>query len=143
MEEAVADVPDERMAEQFPGLPNHPAWSLTHLATAFDFTHVTLGGQRVCPAEWVEISKPGSTPQADRDVYAAKEELLAKYRDAGAALEETCRNADADLWQRESPEALQSFAPTLGHLATFMLAGHDLYHLGQLMPWRRAAGLTK
>ena len=143
VEEAMKDVPDERMAEQFPGLPNHPAWTMTHLAVAHDFANQVLGGQTVCPKAWNELANPGTTPVADRSTYAAKNELMTKYGEAAAGLEATVRAAEPDTWGRESPEFIRSFAPTLGHLATYMLAAHDQYHLGQLMCWRRAAGLLK
>src|SRR4051812_35091605 len=49
----VADVADERMAEQpLPGV-NHPAWILGHLAFSADRARWLLGGEKEMPAAWL------------------------------------------------------------------------------------------
>ena len=58
----IADVPDERMAEQPVAGVNHPAWILGHLAYSADRGRWLLGLNRECPAEWTEMFGPGSKP---------------------------------------------------------------------------------
>ncbi len=134
------DVDDASMCEQPLGL-NHPAWLLTHLATAADYAANLLGGQGVCPASWNDLAdtkKPLSKNRAD---YPAKDELINTF-------EAAFKNA-AGLYEKSSAEALsqqqklgffETELPTVGDMATFLIISHTNLHLGQLSAWRRATG---
>ena len=140
---AVDDVPDDRMAEQFPHIPNHPAWTLTHLCGSLDFMLGAIGGAPQSPSDWGTLAGPGTTPSADRGVYAPKAELLATFDRVHAEVDRFVRGVDLDVFERESPEHIRKFAPRLGNVVIFMLASHEPYHLAQLADWRRGAGLAK
>ena len=138
--QVLADIDDASMCEQPLGL-NHPAWLLTHLATAADYAAKLLGGEGVCPASWNDLAdtkKPLSQKRAD---YPSKEELINTFQAA-------YKNA-ADLYEQSSDEALsksqklgffEKELPTVGDMATFLIVSHANLHLGQLSAWRRATG---
>jgi DinB superfamily len=138
----LADIDDATMCTQPLGL-NHPAWLLTHLATAADYAASLLGGHGVCPASWNAIAdtkKPLSPNRAD---YPSKDELISTF-------EAAFKNA-SDLYEKSSAEALnkpqklgffETELPTVGDMATFLIISHTNLHLGQLSAWRRATGKT-
>ena len=72
----MADIPDERLAEQPLAGVNHPAWVLGHLAWTADRAVEMLGGRSVQPAEWASLFGRGSVPSSTRAAYASKDELL-------------------------------------------------------------------
>src|SRR4051812_36213437 len=72
----IADIPDDRMAEQpVPGV-NHPAWILGHLAYSASGGSALLGAAKVFPAAWESLFLPGSKISASRSNYPSKEELV-------------------------------------------------------------------
>jgi hypothetical protein len=143
IEDFAAGLPDDRLAEQPGGLRNHAAWTLTHLCVANDFAvQVLFDLPPLCPSEWGPIARPGSTPVADRAAYPPLAVLLDTLRRQHTIFADAVRKAPADLFDRPAPEYLLKFSPTLGHLASYMLAVHENYHLAQLAQWKRAAGLA-
>ncbi len=140
--EAVAEVPDDRFAEQPAGVVNHPAWTIGHCANALDFARHLLGRKGIVPKEWREHVKPGSTPVADRSIYASKDVLLDMYKRVHTDLADAVREAGDDVFAGPLPSPFQDFSPSIGHMATFMMVPHESYHLGQVFAWRRAAGIT-
>lgn len=139
----VADVPDARMAEQPGGVVNHPAWTLSHLVVSAGYI-LSLLDEPMTAAEMESLKEfgPGSVPVTDRGVYASKEELLATLADRHARADAAVRAKHGTYFDRPSPEYLRGFSPTLGRVLVYLLAAHESYHLAQLMPWRRAAGIV-
>lgn len=72
----VADIADERLAEQPHAGVNHPAWILGHLAWTADGALGMLGAQKRLSAEWPSFFGRGSKPSAQRGLYPSKDELL-------------------------------------------------------------------
>lgn len=139
--DALADVPDERLAEQPAGIVNHPAWTLSHLNTAAGFIIQLLGGTDGVPTpDEARSFGPGSTPLPERALYGGKADLLASLRKRHALAETIVRERHAEYFPRETPPQLRRFAPTFGRIIVYLLATHESYHLGQLMQWRKAAG---
>ncbi|MBU6411832.1 MAG: DinB family protein [Planctomycetes bacterium] len=142
--DAVKDIPDARLAEQPQGNVNHPAWTLSHLNLTAGFLLQLL--DETCPdfdpADGAKFG-PGSKPVPDLSVHATKETLLRQLTQRHALLDAAIRAKHAAYFDRPSPENLRHFAPTLGRITMFLIASHESYHLGQLMQWRRAAGMTK
>ena len=137
----VGDVPDERMAEQPAGIPNHAAWIIGHLANTCDFAGQQLGLDPISPNQWAERFGNGSVPVADRSKYPAKAALLKALEDGHARVAEALGKADPKALEAENPvEGLRPAAPTVRDLLTFILTTHEAIHLGQLSAWRRAAG---
>ncbi|HEV7302084.1 MAG TPA: DinB family protein [Tepidisphaeraceae bacterium] len=143
LEEVMANVPDDRAAEQPAGVRNHPAWTMTHLCVALDFTATMIGLPSVCPPAWAAVAHPGSKPVTDRSVYPQLTEAMQVMRTLHESVTAVVRSADPSLFKQPSPERIRGFAPTIGHVLSYMLLAHENYHLAQLMIWKQAAGLAK
>lgn len=143
LREAVADIPDHRFAEQPNGLVNHPAWTLAHLA-ATSGSILQLLDEPTDPSLNAEfkLHGPGSTPNPSLAAYPSKADLLALLSSRHTQVAAAIPLKHATYFPRPSPDHLKSFAPTLGRILVFLLTAHETYHLGQLMQWRRAAGIT-
>lgn len=144
LEDTVADIPDERLAEQPGGVVNHPAWTLSHLNATLCFLLGLLDETEGDSAE--EENKKygnGSIPVTDRSQYASQSELLATLKQRHELVDSAVRAKHREYFSRPTPEKLREFAPTIGRIAIYLLASHESYHLGQLMQWRRAAGFKK
>ncbi|QOI99395.1 MAG: DinB family protein [Phycisphaeraceae bacterium] len=144
LREAYADIPDDRMADAFPGIVNHPAWTLTHLIAAAGGIAAVLGDPAPgsSPDELARFG-PGSKPVADRSAYEPKVALLERLASRHAHAARVVRERHAERFPLPPPPPFTNFAPTAGNIASYLLACHEPYHLGQLMVWRRAAGLGK
>lgn len=140
----VADVAEERMAEQFGTMVNHAAWLLGHMTIGLNFAAELCGSDYRAPADWQPLFEPGSVPTADRARYPDKATLLAEIDRAGAAVENRLPALDADALCKPFPvESYRSFWPTVGDGVVFLATTHFAYHLGQLSAWRRGLGLGK
>lgn len=137
-------LPDDRLAEQPAGVRNHPAWTMGHLSVAIDFALDLLGCGGVCPdSTWAERMGYDSLPSADRTAYPSREELLATYVKGHEALTAAVGGADASAFEAVMPiDEYRSFFPTIGHAVAYFLMSHEENHLGQMIAWRRAAGLA-
>jgi hypothetical protein len=134
--EAVADIPTDRFADCLPTAPNHPAWTLGHLACSAAF----LGQLLEEPFGLAfDGEKPrfgaGSKPVALGD-YGAKDALIARLVERHAQLTAAVEAKAADYFTRPSPERLRAIAPTIGHLGISILASHEHYHLAQIVQWK-------
>ena len=141
LKKLVADIPDERMAEQPHGIVNHPAWTLGHLAISYDYVAKCLG----LPLEllrWHPKHAPGTTPDPDRTKYPSKVEFIEKLEHNAARVIPAVRTADpAKLTGPQPVEFLQPHVQTISHLVSHLLTTHIMTHAGQLSAWRRAAGM--
>jgi hypothetical protein len=138
----VADIPDERLADQpLPNITmNHAAWTLGHLAWAFDNGVGMLGGPKKLDA-WKATVGQGSIPVSDRSKYPPKEELLAALKDSQTrALEALLAAKPETLAAPATPERMRHIFPTQGSAIVGLFSTHQGNHLGQLSAWRRAMG---
>lgn len=136
----LADVPDERWAEQPHGLPNHPAWTVAHLCTGLGLLIHLLGGESLTPADWPDRYGPGTQPTADLAAYPPREELLSVLERSHARVAELLPGVPEERFADPPPEPLRAFAPTLGHIVTYLLLCHGPTHNGQLTAWGRVSG---
>lgn len=138
----VADIPDERMAEQpAPGV-NHPAWILGHLAFSTDRGRALLSLEPECPAEWTTLFGPGSKPTSTRGDYPAREELLQAVERGFERLRDQAASATPEqLGQPMTNPRMKEALPTVKEGLSFLLTGHPGIHLGQFTTWRRLIGL--
>jgi len=138
----VADIPDDRMAEQpVPGV-NHPAWILGHLAYSANAGLALLGTTKIFPTEWEPLFAPASKVTASRSNYPSKEELIEAIDKGFALLRETASNADDEhLSQPTTNPRMKDGLPEARDRVAFLLTGHLGVHLGQLSSWRRMIGL--
>ncbi|MGA3067527.1 MAG: DinB family protein [Tepidisphaeraceae bacterium] len=138
------DIPEEKMAAQPSGVPNHPAWHLGHLACAMDrFVQILGGASKIDPA-WAQPYSRESTPSPNRQLYATKAELLALLDERRGEFARLFKNATPDDLAKPPPDpkVAQRF-PTIGMLVLFGATTHEATHLGQLAVWRRAMGMPQ
>lgn len=138
----VSDIPDERMAAQFPGVVNHPAWHLGHLAVSADEILGAIGGKSTLDAETRARYGMGSKPVQDRAAYPSKAALVAMFDDRRTALMDAFLAMTPDQLVAANPiPSLAGPLPTVADLVSFLLVAHESMHAGQLAVWRRAAGM--
>jgi hypothetical protein len=92
----VADIAEERFAEQPCAGVNHPAWILGHLAVVAESMLGRLGVPKTLPAEWGKLFGPGSKPSALRSDYPLKAEFLKSVEERYQELRQQVANASAE-----------------------------------------------
>jgi hypothetical protein len=141
LREQVSDVPDADLASQPPGVPNHPAWTLGHLAFTAQMLGHVVGVPPWLPHGWARQFAPGTSPVGDRRAYPQKDELLAILDDARARLVAAVAALPPERLDVPFPDpAYLDVFPTVRHALTQILVGHTAYHVGQVGAWRRAMG---
>lgn len=140
--EQVADVAAADLAAQPPGVVNHPAWTIGHLALATEMLGGVLGVPARLPQDWARRHGAGSRPVPDAGAYAGRDEGLAALRDALARVHRAVGSLDEARLNAPFPDpAYRDVFPTLRHALTQVLVGHASFHVGQVAVWRRAMGL--
>lgn len=138
----VADIPEERMAEQPAAGMNHAAWVLGHLAYVFDSMMAVWGERPSMSREWKQLFNVPSKPEPERDKYPSKAELLAAYEASYQRIVDVVTAASPEDFAKEFPnEKIRDALPTIGVAMVHILTSHQAQHLGQLSAWRRALGL--
>ncbi len=144
LEQALANVPDKRFVDQPNGHVNHPAWTLSHLNVSLQLLLHLLDDPQSSLTELDQRRYgPGSIPTTNRSDYETKEILLQQLRTLHQRVLIAVRAKHQTYFQREAPENIRSFAPTIGRIAVYLLASHESYHLAQLNRWRIAAGINE
>lgn len=139
--DCVADIPDERLAEQPTGVKNHAAWTLVHLAVSLQLVGETIGAGDWLAPEWTKLYGTGSTPVPDRRAYPALESMLGALREGRERVIARVEIGGAELLaQPLEHDVVSQYLPTLGHVVTQILVAHTAYHVGQLQAWRHAIG---
>jgi uncharacterized damage-inducible protein DinB len=142
LHELIGDLDDAQMTRQPPGVPNHPAWTLGHIAYSFQGIGEEIGLDPWLPEDWTERFATGSTPVGDAGAYPVKQELLDMLTDGERRVREWLLATDDTALNSPLPdERVREILPTLGHAVLHVLVGHTAAHLGQLAVWRRALGL--
>jgi hypothetical protein len=132
----LADFSDVDMLVRPAENANHAAWQLGHLGLAFG-SLINAGTPGAVPMEPQEFTDRYTGKGAKlNDGFPPKAELLARFNAANElAIKWVQGLTDADR-AKPMPEKLQSFAPTVGHLA-FAIALHVQQHVGQFQVIRR------
>jgi len=139
---AVEELTEELMVRQFPGVPNHPAWTIGHLVYSAQAMGGELGLAPWLPPSWVALFGTGSIPQPSAATYPSRSELLNALSDAQARITQCLTSLTSEALAAPLPDArYRPVFPSVGHAAVHILCGHSSFHLGQLSVWRRAAGL--
>lgn len=143
IEEMLSNVPDEAMARQFPGVVNHPAWTIGHLCTSSAFVLFLLE-EKLDASLQLEREKygPGSVPNSTRSNYPSKQQLLAELRSMHTQVAKAVEAKHDAYFAKQAPEAVRSFFPTIGRGVMYLIACHEPYHQGQLAQWKKAAGIA-
>ncbi len=138
----VADIPEDKMAEQPAEGMNHAAWVLGHLAYVFDSMIAVWGQKPSMSPEWKALFNVPSKPMPERDKYPSKPELWDAYEQAYQRIVDVVRSASDEDLAREFPNPkLRASLPTVGVAMVHILTSHQGQHLGQLSAWRRVQGL--
>jgi len=141
----VADLSDEQMAVQphpgaGPGV-NHPAWVLSHLSAYHPVIVKVIKGEPFDDPKGHPFGMQ-SKPEADRSVYASKEELVAGFVSGHTAVAEALKaSGDAALDQAITLERWAPVMPTSAIALPYLMLVHENTHFGQLSAWRRIQGL--
>ena len=141
----LTDVPDTRWAEQPAGVRNHPAWTVPHLCCGLRLGMDMLGlvERSSCPVVWRETTDIGTLPVDDRSVYPSGKVALETYLRCAEEYARAVRGTDPVVFDQVNPVVEErDFYPTIGHGVLYILLSHTPMHLGQLIAWKRAAGLV-
>lgn len=138
----VADLSDEEMTLQPPGVPNHAAWTLGHLIHSCQAIAGELGVGPWLPDDWGSRFGYGSSPGAAADFPGpGRAALLAALVDAGDRLRTILLATDESRLKEPLPdESVRKLLPTLGDALVQVVSAHTAFHAGQLAAWRRAIG---
>ena len=137
LEKSVADLSEEEMVTQPPGVPNHAAWTLGHIIFSCQGMASEFGTDPWLPEDWEADFGYGSIPRAKDHGYPGKADLIELLSDSAARLAQTVRGLDSSALARELPD---TDFPTMGDVLLQVVAAHTAYHAGQLAVWRRALG---
>jgi len=139
--ELVADLTDEEMVMQPPGVPNHGAWTLGHIIFSCEQIAQLLGVEPWLPADWEARFGYGSTPGPQALAASGKSGALAAFADAGQHLRAALLGIDESNLYRPLPdEQARAILPTVADALVQIVAAHTAFHAGQLAAWRRAIG---
>jgi len=142
LRDQVADVSAADMVAQPTGIPNHPAWTVGHLAFACELLGGALGLSPWLPTDWADRYGSGSVPVPEVSRYETKERALAVLQDGQFHLTRGVQALGESQLNAPFPdEAYRDVFPTLRHALTQVLVGHTSFHVGQLSVWRRAMKL--
>jgi uncharacterized damage-inducible protein DinB len=140
MREAIADLSDEELLLQPPGVPNHAAWTLGHVIHSCQAIAGELGVAPWLPDDWEARFGYGSSP-ADAPASQGKAALLATLADASNRLRTVLLMTDESRLKDPLPdEKTREILPTIGDALLQVVSAHTAFHAGQLAAWRRAIG---
>ena len=141
LQDSVADLADEDLVLQPPGVPNHAAWTLGHVIHSCQAMAGELGAEPWLPGDWESQFGYGSSPTAVVSQYPSKAALLAALAEASRRLRTALLAMDQTALAEPLPdERVREMLPTKGHALLQVIAAHTAYHAGQLAVWRRAIG---
>lgn len=119
-------------------------WLIGHLAITGDFARRLCGAQALCPIAWRERFKPESAPSHDPATYPPMKDLCEKLQAVYRDLCEIAASADPMLLSKPCPlERVRAMYPTAGDFVAYLMSSHLAYHLGQLVTWCAAAGVSR
>lgn len=134
----VSDLSDADLLRRPHPKCNHIAWQLGHLIGSEHGMLTGIGATMPeLPAGFSEAHGKETAGKDDPASFAKKDEyltLMKKMHDATKAALDATPDGDLD---KEGPEAMRAYAPTIGSLFA-MIASHELMHVGQFVPVRRA-----
>ena len=138
----VADLTDEEMTLQPPGVPNHAAWTLGHVIHSWGEIAAELGVSSWLPADWESFFGYGTSP-ADvvRSGHSSKAELITQLVDASDHLRQVLLCVgENELRERLADASSREIFATKGDALLQVVSAHSAFHAGQLAAWRRAIG---
>ena len=136
----VADLSEQQMVVQPGPGANHPAWVLSHLNAYHPVIECIIKGEAFEDPKDHPFGMK-SKPEADRSIYASKDELVADYIKGHDAVAAALSAAGDDVFNNTiNLERWLKVLPTAGVALPYLMALHENIHLGQLSAWRRVQG---
>jgi len=140
LRDLIADLSDEEMVLQPPGVPNHAAWTLGHVIHSCQAIAGELGEVPWLPDDWEARFGYGSSPGVASQDFS-KAALLASLADASSRLRAILLATDESRLRDPLPdEKAREILPTVGDALLQVVSAHTAFHAGQLAAWRRAIG---
>jgi hypothetical protein len=139
MEQSVADLSEEEMVQQPPGVPNHGTWTLGHIIYGCQAMARELGVEAWLPDDWESVYGYGSRPTSTLSRYPKKAEMITMLTDAAHRLRQALLATNESAMGKPLPDGGE-LLPTVGHLFLQVVSAHTSYHAGQLAVWRLAIG---
>jgi hypothetical protein len=146
--ELVSDIKEEDMYRSLgPGLENHPAFTLGHLATGSALMAECLGRESYIPTVWTALFQrkgPGdpTLPLERTKDSPSKQELVKELSKQHEVVKEALLALPDEKLSESVDWRFSNHFGSLLDLTAFMCMTHEAMHLGQLAAWRRAAKLT-
>jgi hypothetical protein len=137
----LADFSDAEMLKRPTPAANHAAWQLGHLILAETgmVSAAKPGSMPELPAGFKEKFTKETSKLDDPAAFPKKAELIALFEKAREASVKWARALTPAEMDQPTPDRMQRFAPTVGHIALLMPA-HTAMHVGQFQVIRRALG---
>ncbi|MAI67337.1 MAG: hypothetical protein CMJ26_05625 [Phycisphaerae bacterium] len=137
------DIESSKFADRLGTTINHPAFVLGHLAYYFGVCIEILGGTCSFHEGEKELYEHGVDCLDDASAYPTKQECIAQYEGRLAQAIQFIASCDIEVFELSTDgRAFEGRLDTLAQVASFMLAVHPGFHLGQLSAWRRVAGMN-
>jgi len=142
--EIARSIPEDRCGEMVAGLPQTPAWIMSHLHLADLRMTTAFGGTPARESDPLMAEfGPGSPPEQAAERMRASigdwpTVIDAAIRSHRALLECVARVDDALLDGPNPREESRAWFPTPRHTLVYMIR-HEGNHVGQLRAWRHAA----
>ncbi len=120
---------------------NHIAWQLGHLISSecMLLESIQPGAAAALPDGFAEKHTKETTGEGDPAKFCTKQEYLDLLDQARAATQAALEKTSAADLDQPSPEQFREQFPTVGDIFV-LLATHELMHVGQFVPVRRALG---
>ncbi|MCB9833390.1 MAG: DinB family protein [Planctomycetes bacterium] len=132
-------VPAAACHRQGPGVENHPAWIIGHLAHSMQAIGEELGLEAWLDPSWAVAFGTGSRPAAEAGI--GLEELVAALETGVARVRARLESMTAaDLAAPLPDQRYRATFPRIEDAAVHVLSAHFAFHLGQLSCWLRAQG---
>ncbi len=146
MTRLIRDIPADQMTRQAGGILNHPAWTVSHVCHYHPAIISLLLGKAVddpALAPDADRHDEGSIPVTDALQYRSHAELLELYAAGHARVLSAIRSTSAAVLAGKPglPRWAESFTDT-GDVLLYLMLMHESQHAGQIMAWRRAAGIS-
>lgn len=125
---------------------NHPAFIYGHLALYAPRVLRLIDHPAPSIPDYFESSFSKDAvcrDDADGDLYAPMDEVVAFFRESHRMVTGALRTAPDEPFNRPNPAEgpMKKLFPTIGSALGFYCGGHMMMHLGQLSAWRRMEGL--
>lgn len=141
----VADLTEQQMAMQAgpegKAPANHPAWVFSHLNAYHPVISAIIRNESFDDPKEHPFGML-SKPEADRSIYAPKDELVGQYIRGHEEIASLLSSADDSIFDHQiALPRWQNVMPTAAIALPYLLLNHENMHLGQLSAWRRLQGM--